>query len=108
MSDDQRTAQYHGTITWGFGITVLLNVLQGMLLWLILSNAKGDAATKTFNYGLGGWGVLQLVYVVPFYLYMRKKEKATAKGIIIAASLVLLLNATCWGFLVSGGKSANT
>lgn len=100
--NDQDTVEYRGTITWGFGVTVVLNVLQGMLLWLIFSNVTGDAAIKTLFIGLGGWGVLQLVYVVPFYLYMRKKETATAKGIIIAASLVLLLNATCWGLLGFG------
>jgi hypothetical protein len=96
---DQEIVEYQGTIGWGFGITVVLNMLQGIVLWLILSNATGDAAIKTLFIGLGGWGVLQLVYVVPLYLYMKKKETATAKGIIIAASLVILLNATCWGII---------
>lgn len=96
---DQDTVEYRGTVGWGFGITVVLNMVQGIVLWLILSNAKGDAFFEALFIGLGGWGVLQLVYIVPFYLYMRKKETATAKGIIIAASLVILLNATCWGLL---------
>jgi hypothetical protein len=96
---DQETEQYQGTIGWGLGITIVLNMVQGIVLWLILSNATGDASFKALFIGLGGWGVLQLVYVVPLYLYMRKKETDTAKGIIIAASLVILVNATCWGLL---------
>ncbi len=45
-----------------------------------------------------GVGLVQLIYVLPlYYLKRRSREGETAKGIVIAASLTGLWNATCWG-----------
>ena len=47
-------------------------------------------------------GVAQLVYIVPAYLIARGSGKfARAKGILIAASIVFLLNAACFAMLAS-------
>jgi hypothetical protein len=43
-------------------------------------------------------GVAQLVYIMPLYFYLRKTaRKDTARGLLIAAAITALLNATCWG-----------
>ena len=48
----------------------------------------------------GGIGLVQLAYVVPVCLHYRKQGKSnTVKGLIIAASITALLNASCWGAL---------
>jgi uncharacterized membrane protein len=45
------------------------------------------------------FGVVQLLYVVPTWLYLRKTEqKHTAKGWLIAASVTMLVSVTCMGF----------
>ena len=85
----------------GFAIGVGLNLLQaGLVFWI--ANAFQDNLDRfvlTLMIGWGGAGLIQLIYVVPFYFYLRKKEKSeTAKGLTIAASLVILLNVACWGF----------
>jgi hypothetical protein len=49
-----------------------------------------------------GVGIVQAAWVVPLWLYYRRAgEKETVKGILIAASVILLLNASCWGLLVT-------
>jgi len=45
-------------------------------------------------------GVTQLFYIVPAILFARSTgRRRLANGIIIAASLVALLNAACWGLV---------
>lgn len=45
---------------------------------------------------LSGFGVIQLVYVVPLVIRFRQQERSNVvKGIMIAASLTFLFNATC-------------
>lgn len=45
-----------------------------------------------------GVGVVQALWVVPLWLYYRRtSETETAKGMLIMASIVFLLNAGCWG-----------
>jgi hypothetical protein len=42
-------------------------------------------------------GVGQLLYVVPLaYSTWKKQRKGFLKGLIIGASLTLMLNAACW------------
>jgi hypothetical protein len=44
--------------------------------------------------------VVQLAYIVPLVLYYkRRSEMATVKGLWIAASIVALLNVSCWGLV---------
>lgn len=42
-------------------------------------------------------GLTQVLYVVPLYLRWRAVKPAAGKGLIIGASIVALLNASCWG-----------
>jgi hypothetical protein len=48
-------------------------------------------------------GLLQALWMVPAWLNFRNKgETETAKGIVIVAGIVFLLNASCWGLLMGG------
>ena len=97
MNDYQDHPQENqGSVGWGFLLGVLLNLLQGALFWLVLSKSTSSGITLLVV-GLGGWGVIQLVYIVPIYFYLRHRNKAaTAKGLVIAGSIVLLINVGCW------------
>ena len=60
-------------------------------------------AVMVGSYLLIGFGLTQLLWVIPLYLYFaRNGQKETGKGILIVAGLVFLLNASCWGFLMDG------
>jgi hypothetical protein len=49
-------------------------------------------------------GAVQLVWQVPVILLLRwKGHKNLALGVVLAVSITVLLNATCWG-LFWGGK----
>jgi hypothetical protein len=49
-----------------------------------------------------GIGVVQAAWVVPLWFHFRRiGETETAKGILIMASIIFLLNAGCWGFVAS-------
>jgi hypothetical protein len=48
-----------------------------------------------------GIGVVQVAWIVPMYLHFKRAgEMETAKGLLIAAAIVFLLNAGCWGLVV--------
>lgn len=92
-----------GSIALGVAIGIGLNLLQVGLVSFIgdYIGERESGTDRTFlisMIGLGGAGLIQLIYIVPLYLHFRKKEKTeTAKGIVIAASLVMLINVFCWG-----------
>jgi hypothetical protein len=60
-------------------------------------------AGVTMMIGIGmvllmGFGLLQFLWLRPFYLsYKRKGEGDTCKGILLGSGLTLLLSAACWG-----------
>jgi hypothetical protein len=44
------------------------------------------------------FGVLQYAWISPLYLRHKKRgETETAKGILIASGITVLLSAACWG-----------
>ena len=50
-----------------------------------------------------GIGLVQLAWFGPAYFhYRRAGEAETTQGLLIAAGLVFLLNASCWGVVMSG------
>jgi len=68
----------------GFGLSVILLVL------LLFAQARVILFA----------GLIQLVYVVPLVMHFRKRGQPNiAIGIIVAASLFLLLTATCGSLL---------
>ena len=87
--------EQRGTVGRGVGIGALLTlggiVASGVLMVVYIGFAM-----------LFGIGVAQLMWIIPAYLrYKKRGETETAKGILIAAGLVFLLNASCWGVLAT-------
>jgi hypothetical protein len=69
----------------GFGLTVL-----GMVVLLPIGVI------------LVGIGIVQLLWMLPAWLiYRRRGQAETAKGILIIAGVVFMLNASCWGLVLS-------
>lgn len=53
---------------------------------------------------LMGFGLLQFLWLLPFYLnYRRKGEGDTCKGILLGGGLTVLLSAACWNSFKSTG-----
>jgi hypothetical protein len=86
-------------VAYGFGANLLHVGISFLLSWLIIFLTKGE----TFYYvliNLPFIGVVQLIYVVPLFFYFKRAgQTRTAKGLVIAASITALLNASCWGVL---------
>ena len=48
-------------------------------------------------------GAVQLIWQLPaIWLLRRKGHRSLALGVILAASVTALLNATCWGLMEAG------
>ena len=72
----------------GCGLSLLLHVLQIPM----------SVVSRTLSFAL--IGVSQLLYIVPAILIAKKVGRpGIAKGLIIGASLLFLLNAACFGLL---------
>jgi hypothetical protein len=91
-------------IVFGFVLGTALNVVIVWAGFLASSLITGNVALdQTGTYGLVFIGVSQLIWQVPVILILRRKQhKALALGVILAASVTALLNATCWGLMWSG------
>jgi hypothetical protein len=84
-------------------------VLKGVIIAIGCTIAAffGAGILAAFTRGVGfvvllGIGVVQALWIVPIWRSFRKMgETETAKGILIMASIVFLLNAGCWGFIAS-------
>ena len=92
-----------GSIIWGLLMCWGLNILTILIGLLPLGtglNGNGSSVSVTIVL-IGGIGLFQLLYVLPLYFSFKKQGKAeTGKGLIIAASITALLNATCWGMFL--------
>jgi hypothetical protein len=90
----------------GFLLAIGLHIAVLGTLWFLVLPLSGWSSgwlATVWFVGLLGIGVAQLVYLVPAILMARRRGRpGIAKGIIIAASLTALLNATCWGLLWRG------
>ena len=70
----------------GVGLVRYLRAFGGIGVWFVLA-----------------FGVTQLIYIIPAILIARRRGRmGIAKGLIIAASLAFLLNASCFALLWSG------
>jgi hypothetical protein len=85
MPDD--TGSFGRGVLVGLGATVLGTIALAVLGMI----------------GLIAIGILQAAWIVPTYLHYRKAGKSeTAKGILLIAGIVFLLNAACWGVISVG------
>lgn len=85
----------------GFMEVLIINVLLIILLIVLTSLiASSGGSANIFIYGVSGLGILQLFYVVPRSLFLRRRQRwAKLKGVIAGAVVVALLNGGCWVFL---------
>jgi len=73
-------------ICWGCNI---LHLIAGWILLFVLL----PVGMVVF----GGIGLVQLVYIIPFYRHFKSQGQTNVvKGLIIAASITALLNVGCW------------
>jgi hypothetical protein len=88
MSENQ------GNIFAGLGICWGLNLVQvGMAMLALVAGNYGLAILAVI---LAGFGVIQLAYIVPLYFLLKRRGKVlTARGLVIAASITVLLNSAC-------------
>lgn len=93
--------EYRGSVSKGVGrglIYMLLACVLGGVWVTVLPSVIAGFIGAAFL----GIGLAQLIWVVPAVAYFRKRnEPETAKGIIIIAGIVALLNASCWGIFAS-------
>src|SRR5262245_9960989 len=87
-------------VAFGFVLGLLLQALS-LPLAVILSVVGGDE-DFAWSYVYVFLGAAQLVYMGPaIVIAFRKGHRRLGKGLIIAAAVVALLNAACWGIIAS-------
>ncbi|HEY2391196.1 MAG TPA: hypothetical protein VGK22_08475 [Candidatus Angelobacter sp.] len=81
-----------GSFVAGLAICWLLNIAQLGIGWLLL---VADVRLLPMVYVLiGAIGAVQIGYVIPIWrLLMRKGKPRAAKGLLIAAGIMVVLNA---------------
>src|SRR5690349_512981 len=82
-----------GSLVRGISLGSLINV--GMLLigCVTIPLIIGVAV-------VAGFGVLQFAWITPVYMRFRwRGETETAKGLLVAAGVTVLLSAGCWGVI---------
>lgn len=49
---------------------------------------------------VAGFGLIQFAWILPmFFRYKKRQQIETAKGLLVAAGISVLLSAGCWGML---------
>jgi membrane protein YdbS with pleckstrin-like domain len=95
---------YEGHVMNGIGQCLALNVVVFAVvllgaLWLAEKHFP-RWASHSLGIATRYFGIVQWLYVIPVWRYLRKAEyKQTGKGWLIAASVTVLVNGTCTGFL---------
>lgn len=88
-------SQPEGSALIGFLLSLLLHLLQIPIV-VILSLFESELLILSVLF----IGVSQLVYMIPaIVIAFGKGKKQTAKGLIIGAAIVFLLNAACTGLI---------
>ena len=83
----------------GKGVCIALGCAFSACLVAFASFAASNAAGLVVILGIG---IVQAAWIVPLWLhYRRAGEAETAKGLIIAAGIIFLLNASCWGVVAT-------
>src|SRR5262249_16853659 len=77
-------------------------ILRGIGLALLMHLIQLPLAAITVFTSLIFMGVSQLLYIIPaIVIYRRKGRPGVVKGLIIAAAITFLLNATCSALVLS-------
>ena len=91
--------QSRGSLWTGLGLTLVFHVLAQVAIQLLIGAIVSDEMNMDIRLLPLVWlGLIQLVYMIPAILIFRRSgDSETAKGLIVGASLTLLLQATCSG-----------
>ena len=88
-----------GGLGAGVGLGLLLHVVVGTLAVF-----SGGLDSETGVVMLACIGLSQLLYMGPAMLIARHKgHAATMKGLALVAAITFLLNAGCWGLILTAG-----
>jgi hypothetical protein len=82
----------------GKGVAIVLGLtVGGFILGGMLAASLAGAVGFVVLLGIG---VVQAAWIIPLWRHFRGRgESETAKGVLIMASIVFLLNAGCWGIV---------
>jgi hypothetical protein len=80
-----------GSVVEGFFKGAGLGFLQAMVTFF-LSSLFGS---QVLSDGMLFFGLIQLIYVIPIFLYLLKESPDTAYGLAVYAALVALINGAC-------------
>jgi hypothetical protein len=87
-----------GSVMKGIAFGMMASFLGCTVLAMVLG--FGSSSMEWLFVPLFFVGITQLLWIVPMVLQFRRKgQPETAKGLVIVAALVALLNASCWGLL---------
>jgi hypothetical protein len=94
-------------VAFGFVLGIVLNALfiwaAFALVGVVPANVFSHGIDAMEVYGMMFIGAVQFIWQLPVILLLRwKGRKSLALGVILAASVTALLNATCWGLLEAG------
>jgi hypothetical protein len=93
MTDEKGNLGLGMVICWGCNIAHLA-------LGMFLISTMLPIGVVVF----GGIGIVQFAYIIPLYIHLKKTGQTnTVKGLIIAASITVLLNVGCWTRFSVGG-----
>jgi len=90
---EPRPSSQEGDVWTGLAIGLSINILV-FGFGVIFMAMSGAYALEPF---LAAIGLTQLIYIVPMILVARSAGRVgRVKGLIIATSITLILNAACW------------
>jgi hypothetical protein len=102
MSEEHASKQ----VVLGFFLGIALQIMFLPIVFGLAVLAQGRHRTivpDLASWALFGFGVTQILYMLPAILIARRKGRfGIAKGLIILAALAFLLNASCFVALWSG------
>jgi len=88
-----------GRFVEGFSAAVFCNLVGLLVAVAMMSSVIGGSA-------LGGFGIVQLLWLIPVWRSYRKQGKTeNAKGVLLVVGITILLNAACWGSVRKYGIS---
>ena len=99
FSDEASLSPDANSVANGFAIWISLVVIVGVVLIGVTATLPGTAGGTMF-FVMFQPGLWQLLFVIPAVVLLRRRKKfESAKGLLICASALFILNAICSGSL---------
>ena len=101
MSESQRNREVLKGFLLGLGLIIVGIPFLQTVVMLLAFVYRPISLISLFL--LFGFGVTQLIYIIPAIVIARRKgRRELAKGLIIVAAIAFLLNASCFALFWSG------